>query len=241
MPTLATVKVSNESYAPSYIPTAVFIGGTSGIGEAMARLFARQTNGKANIILIGQNKAAAERIIAKFPSPPSEHIKHEFIQCDVSGIQNVHDTCEELIKRLDKINILVLTATKLLFSPVLTAEGLESSMVTRYYSRAKFTHELIPLLKNATAKGEDARVMTVLGAAKGRPVDLTDLGCKTWTMKTMSAATGTYSDIMIKVCPPSRCASARLLGCAILNILDLLGTERTASRHRVYPRVPRIR
>lgn len=198
MPSLPNVKASNASYAPSYIPTAVFIGGTSGIGQAMAELFAKQTNGRANIILIGRNKAPAEKIIASFPSPP-DGVKHEFVECDASELEKVHKTSQELLQRLDKINILVLCATKLLFSAVETPEGLESSMVTRYYSRAKFATELLPLLKNAQAKGEDARVLTILGAAMGRQVDLTDLGVKKWKINRMAFHTGTFNDIMVKV------------------------------------------
>jgi NAD(P)-dependent dehydrogenase (short-subunit alcohol dehydrogenase family) len=205
MPSLVDVKASNAVYAPSYIPTAVFIGGTSGIGQAMAELFAWRTNGKANIIIIGRNKANADKIIASFPSPPPSDdgavIKHEFVQCDASELQNVHKTTQELLKRLQKINILVLCAATLDFSPHETSEGLERSMVLRYYSRAKFTHELMPLLANATGKGEDARMMTVLGAAMGGQVDLADLGVKTWTVRRMAHHTGTFNDIFVKVRP----------------------------------------
>jgi len=170
MPSLADVKASNAHYAPSYVPTAVFVGGTSGIGQAMAQLLARQTKGRANIILIGRNRAAAEKTIASFPAPPTEDgvtIQHEFIYCDASSLENVHATSQSLLERLDKINLLVLSLSRIGLRPVPTSEGLELTMILRYYARAKFVHELMPLLESAHAKGEDARVMSVLGAAMG--------------------------------------------------------------------------
>lgn len=206
----------------------------------MAELFATQTKGRANIILIGRNKAAAEKIIAGFPSPPASDeegavIKHEFVQCDASELKNVHETTQELLKRLEKINILVLCAAILDFKPIETAEGLDRSMVLRYYSRAKFTHELMPLLTNAKAKGEDARVVTILGAAMGGRVDLTDLGTKTWSLRRMAHHTGTYNDILVKVCPFLR---YRVKNDVLPHFL-FPGAERTSPGHGVCPHPPR--
>ncbi|KAJ7762932.1 hypothetical protein B0H16DRAFT_1268746, partial [Mycena metata] len=55
MPTLATAEASNAGFAPSYIPVAVFAGGTSGVGQGMVEALARQTKGRAHIVLIGRN------------------------------------------------------------------------------------------------------------------------------------------------------------------------------------------
>jgi NAD(P)-dependent dehydrogenase (short-subunit alcohol dehydrogenase family) len=206
MPSLSAVKAANTQYAPSYVPTAVFPGGTSGIGRAMAEAFARQTKGRANIIIIGRNKEVAENIIAGFPSPPpaSESggvvIKHEFIACDASVMKNVHDTTQELLRRLDKINILVVTVGGLATRRVDTVEGIDASLALRAYARAKFIEELAPLLSKAKAAGEDARAMSVLAAAQGAQVNLDDLDLdKTWSMLSSGDACGSYNDIMVKV------------------------------------------
>ena len=231
MPSLATVKASNASYAPSYIPTAVFVGGTSGIGQAMAELLARQLNGRVNIILIGRSKAAADKIIAGFPTPPGE-VKHEFIQCDASELKNVHEVSQTLLHRLEKINFLVLSPVSNSFSAVPTSEGLELAMVLRYYARAKFLYELLPLLKNARAKGEEGRAMTVLGAAMGGKVDMNDLGLKKkWSIIRLAFQTGTYTDIMIKV----QWAFGHL---GNHGIEHSPGTERETPRHCIHTYVP---
>jgi NAD(P)-dependent dehydrogenase (short-subunit alcohol dehydrogenase family) len=202
MPALPAVEASNSTYAPSYIPTAVFVGGTSGIGRAMAEAFAAQTNGRANIILIGRNQAPADEIITGFPTVPSEFgstIKHEFIRCDASEMKNVHNTCQELLSRIEKINILILSVGGVAFRRKDTTEGLDTSMVLRYYCRAKFIKELLPLLSQAKSAGEDARVLSILGAAKGREVDLEDPGLQNWSSSRAMMTTATYNDIMIKV------------------------------------------
>lgn len=200
MPSLSAAEASNAQYAPGYIPTAIFIGGTSGIGRAMAEALATQTNGRANIILIGRNKAAADEIIASFPPPPSATVKHEFVSCDAAELKNVHKTCQELLGRLDKINILVLSAGVAGFKRNDTSEGLDTTMVLGYYSRPKFIIELLPLLSKAKAAGEDARVLSILAAGMGPSIDPNeDLGVDNWSIKRAMWATATYNDIMIKV------------------------------------------
>ncbi|KIM33643.1 hypothetical protein M408DRAFT_326307 [Serendipita vermifera MAFF 305830] len=199
MPSFSTVKASNASYAPSYIPTAVFVGGTSGIGQAMAELLARLLNGRVNIIIIGRNKIAGERIIAGFPAPPSGEAKHEFLQCDAGELKNVHEVSKLLLQKLDKINFLVLSPSPNVTHAIPTPEGLELAMVLRYYARVKFMYELLPLLKNARNKGEDARAMTVFAGGLGWKVDLNDLGLKKkWSMFRMTLQTGTYTHVAIK-------------------------------------------
>lgn len=71
MPSLKDVKAENARYAPGYLPVAVFVGGTSGIGQGMAQAFAKHTNGNAHIVLVGRNEAAASAILASFPTPTS--------------------------------------------------------------------------------------------------------------------------------------------------------------------------
>lgn len=206
MPSLTEVKASNAQYAPSYVPTAVFIGGTSGVGAAMASIYARQTKGRANIIIIGRNKAAADKIISAFPAPPTVAessgvvIKHEFIECDASVLKNVHKTTLELLTRLEKINLLVISIGGLATHRVVTEEGLDVSLVLRYYARAKFIDELIPLLSKARAAGEDAKAMTILMAASGGNVNLQDISLdSTWGFVSANTASAVYNDIMVKV------------------------------------------
>lgn len=199
MPSLSVVEASNASYSPSYVPTAVFIGGTSGIGRAMAEFYANQTKGNANIVIVGRNKTVADEIIAGFPASPSLDVKHEFISCDASEMSNVHETSKLLLDKLGKINILVLSTGGLTSARKDTAEGNDISVALRYYCRAKFLVELTPLLLKAKAAGEDAKAMSILAAGQPGDVDLEDLDVQKWSILKSAGACGRYNDVMVKV------------------------------------------
>lgn len=65
---------------------------------------------------------------------------------------------------------------------------------------AQFVDELLPNLEKAVEEGQEARVLTILSAGKGGPLDLDDLGLKKHLSLTrrLSQAT-TYNDIFVKV------------------------------------------
>ncbi|KAG8760493.1 hypothetical protein FRC14_002882 [Serendipita sp. 396] len=206
MPSVEFAERVVASYRPSYIPNAVFIGGTSGMGRAMLEALAKQTNGRVNIWIVGRNKTVAEEIIASIPSPPlpegsATTFTREFVQCDVSLLRNVQAMTQELLRQTErKINILVITSGKAMYSRVETADGLDLQMMLRYYSRFKMIEDLVPALENAHALGQDARVMTVLAAGVGLKVPIDDLDLKKWYNYLMvHIVTGVYNDIMVKV------------------------------------------
>jgi hypothetical protein len=55
-------------------------------------------------------------------------------------------------------------------------------------------------VQKAADKGEDARVLTVLSAGLGGPIDVDDLGLKEGvSLKRKADYTGTYNDMMVEV------------------------------------------
>ncbi|KAJ6487142.1 hypothetical protein C8R47DRAFT_1127864 [Mycena vitilis] len=183
MPTLAVAEASNAAFSPAYIPVAIFAGGTSGVGQGMAEAFARQTDGRAHIILIGRSVAQAEKIIAGFPKPTAgdaEGWSHEFVACDATSMVNVRAVCAGLRARLGRVNFLVMTAAGPRGNSMVetgeTPEGLDDHLAMRYFSRYLYTKELLPLLAHAREAGQHAHVMTVLGAGFGMPLASKDLG-----------------------------------------------------------------
>lgn len=134
MPTLSAVQSSNASYSPGYVPVAVFAGGTSGIGQAMAEAFARSTEGKAHIILIGRNADAAARVIDGFPKPSESEVgwRHEFIACDATSMGEIRATCTALRGRLSHVNFLVVSAGyNSMATSKETSEGLDYHLALR--------------------------------------------------------------------------------------------------------------
>ena len=207
MPSLAVVRAANAKYAPAYIPHALFVGGTSGVGQAMAEAFARYTKGNAHIILCGRNRAAAEAIINSFPKPTvqdgAERPVHEFVQCDVTLMKNVEATTSELLARLPKLNYLVLSPGIFVFhGRDETEEGIDKKLAVHYYARWKFTNDLLPLLRKAREAGQDAKAFSVFSAGKGGDIDLDDLGLKKhFSLGNAAMAAPTYNDLMMEVCP----------------------------------------
>ncbi|KAJ6537775.1 hypothetical protein B0H19DRAFT_1038135 [Mycena capillaripes] len=199
MPSLSTVRSFNAAFSPSYTPVAIFVGGTSGIGQGMAEAFARHTNGNAHIVIVGRNRAAAESIIATFQKPTATGVTHEFVECDVTLMKNVHRVASELRARIPKINFLVLTPGVLTMNGRNeTEEGIDRKLAVHYYGRWRFIKDLLPSLESAHKEGEDAKVMSVLAAGKGGEIDLEDLGLKkSFSLPNAAAAATTYNDIMV--------------------------------------------
>jgi NAD(P)-dependent dehydrogenase (short-subunit alcohol dehydrogenase family) len=186
MPNLTQILASNSSFfskftssSSSALPTAVFIGGTAGIGQGTAHAFARATNGNANIIIVGRNQSAASEIIASFPKPTSPDAKHVFVPCDVTLMKNVGTASSEILKLVQKVNYVVISTG--FFSAAsldLSAEGIDRRFAVYYYGRWKFIHDLMPALERAKEDGEEAKVISVLAAGRGDKIDLNDLGLK---------------------------------------------------------------
>lgn len=201
MPSISAIRAANAAFNPSYTPVAIFVGGTSGIGQGLAEAFARHTKGNAHIVIIGRNRAAADDIIAQFPKPTggAKHT-HDFVQCDVTLMKNVESTTKELLARLPKINFLFMSPGYFsIKGRDETVEGIDRKLAVHYYARWKFTDGLLPALERAKNAGEDAKVLSVLGAGKGGNIDLSDLGLK----RTFSAAKAglevpTYNDLMMQ-------------------------------------------
>ncbi|KXN81959.1 hypothetical protein AN958_03367 [Leucoagaricus sp. SymC.cos] len=200
MPSLAIARKVNATFRPKYTPVGVFIGGTSGVGGAMVEAFGRYTQGKSDIVIVGRREAAAESIFLSLPRPSDQTYRREFIHCDVTRIKNVQNAAAEILSRYPKINFLILSTGFLtLKGRDETEEGLDTKLAVHYYSRWKFIKDLIPSLNNAIKAGEDAKVLSVLGAGKGGEINLDDLGLKK-TFSTMNAAlqAPTYNDLMME-------------------------------------------
>ncbi|KAG9034253.1 hypothetical protein FRB95_013535 [Tulasnella sp. JGI-2019a] len=198
MVTLSVARAANAAFSASSRPVALFVGGTSGIGQGTAEAFARATKGNAHIMICGRSQANADKIIAALPKTPES--KYEFIQCDVSLMKNVADTASTIRARVGSLNYLVLSQgimTMQGFTP--TAEGIDTKLALHFYSRWKFVDELMPLLEKSKSEGQEARVMTILDSFRGAELDEADLGLKKKYSLASAAAQGiTYNNLMVE-------------------------------------------
>ncbi|KAJ7636225.1 NAD-P-binding protein [Roridomyces roridus] len=200
MPSLSQVQISNAGFKSSYLPVAVFLGGTSGIGRGTAEALARYTGGNAHIILIGRNASAAASILSSFPKPTSTESgwKHEFIECDVSLIKNVNTTLATLLPRLPRVNFLVCSCGIFSFDGRKeTSEGLDLKLAVTYNARAVFMIKLTPALDAAAAAGQPASVLNVLAAGQGTPIEIDNVGLKRgYTGQRAMGESVTYVDLL---------------------------------------------
>ncbi|KAF7329373.1 hypothetical protein MKEN_00198900 [Mycena kentingensis (nom. inval.)] len=182
MPPLTTIRAFNASWRPTYTPVAVFVGGTSGIGQGIVQAFAKRTNGNAHIILVGRNAAAAERILGSLEKPSAAPMPtREFMHCDLTLVANAKRTTAAIRARFPggAVNFVFLTAGAVsLKASEITPEGVEYQVAQLYYSKWAFIDGLLPALRAAREAGQDARVAAVHTAGRGTPVDVADLGLK---------------------------------------------------------------
>jgi NADP-dependent 3-hydroxy acid dehydrogenase YdfG len=110
MVSLSKIRASNSLISATF-PTrlvALFVGGTSGIGESTLKNFARYAN-SPRAYFIGRSQDSADRIIAecKALNPGGEYI---FIKADVSLIRVVDKVCKEFKAKEKVLNLLFLSA-----------------------------------------------------------------------------------------------------------------------------------
>ena len=81
-----------------------------------------------------------------------------------------------------------------------TPEGIDRKLAAAYYARWKFTRDLLPSIQKARDAGQEAKVVSILGAGKGTAIDVDDLGLKkSFSALAAAAATPTYTDLMMEV------------------------------------------
>lgn len=200
---MSTYRSRPLQFSPNYTPVAVFVGGTSGIGQAMAEVLSHHTNGDSSIIILGRNRAAAEASLAQLPKPTNPKIKREFIQCDVTRMKNVHAATQEILSKYPKINFLVLsTGFMSMKGRDETEEGLDTKLAAHYYSRWKFIDGLLPALRKANEDGEDGKVLSVFSAGMSGVIDIEDLGLKKrYSLSRAAEQAIIYNDLMVGVRP----------------------------------------
>lgn len=95
-------------------PVAVFVGGTSGIGENAAKKLAQFTD-QPTIYIVGRNEAAGTRIVQEMKESNPKG-SYEFIRCDASQLHEVDKVFKDLQAREKKIDLLFLTIGGIAFS-----------------------------------------------------------------------------------------------------------------------------
>ncbi|KAL2173719.1 uncharacterized protein P884DRAFT_280723 [Thermothelomyces heterothallicus CBS 202.75] len=184
MVTLEQMRASNARI-PECLPpgvVAVFVGGTSGIGEATMKQLAKYAV-QPRIYFIGRSERAAARILDELVAinPAGEY---HFLQADLSLLQNVDQVCCEIKSRESLINLIFLTSGTLVTGKE-TCEHLYYPTAVTYYARIRLIVNLLPLLQKAPAL---RRVVSVFGGTKEGPVTVGDLQGRSLALPPRSAS-----------------------------------------------------
>ncbi|KAH8658220.1 putative short-chain dehydrogenases/reductase [Xylariales sp. PMI_506] len=165
------IEASNKLLASTFPDglVAVFIGGTSGVGEYTLQAFAKNAaNPRAYIV--GRSEESANRIIHECEQlNPSG--KFVFIKGDVSLISGVDEVCRQIKAKETAINILIMTQGSVAFDKK-TSEGVPIATSLAVYSRLRFVLNLIPLIRQAPTF---RRIVSVLAATCEGDIDIRNI------------------------------------------------------------------
>jgi NAD(P)-dependent dehydrogenase (short-subunit alcohol dehydrogenase family) len=138
MSKLDVVAVKNNELVKRQPITAVFAGGTSGIGEYALRSLA-STHGSSGqglrVYIVGRNKASANAIITDCQSLCSAGEFHFVHSTDLSLLREVDRVCAEIVQSVQAhtktqpacIDLLVMTQAHFSFGSKLVRQGSKNS------------------------------------------------------------------------------------------------------------------
>ena len=169
-------------------PHVVVVGGTSGIGQAIALSVARHCP-SANLTIIGRNESAANAMMPRLGSNP------QFIRADVSLMSEIRLAA----KRISAVDMLILTQGILTTAGrTPTSENIDNKMSLHYYGRILFVQELLPLLRLSSLGG---RVLFVLDSVNGNlsKINWNDMALeKSYSLSAAANHCMSLTDLMIQ-------------------------------------------
>lgn len=136
---------------------ALVTGATSGIGKAIALLFAQ--NG-AKVIVVGRNNERGNEVCQEIINNKGAA---EFIQCDVSKPESIDKLYEEFVSKYTRLDILVNSAGILVKEQLdsITKESWDNVFDTNLYSITRMTQKFIDMI--IESKGNILNVSSIDG------------------------------------------------------------------------------
>ncbi|KAL2060993.1 hypothetical protein VTL71DRAFT_9045 [Oculimacula yallundae] len=158
---------------------ALFVGGTSGVGEYTLKAFVKHTD-SPRVYLVGRSETAADRIIKECEGLNKDG-KVEFIKADVSELAEVDRACKAIQQKEKSINLIFQTpGNSNMRGRDESPEGLDRKQTLNFWARMRFISNLLPQLRSASSNAPNfARSVSLLGAGNSYgTIDLQDIELK---------------------------------------------------------------
>ncbi|RDL35144.1 Uncharacterized protein BP5553_07075 [Venustampulla echinocandica] len=173
MVNIKDVRISNSELKQSQSASglvAVFVGATNGIGMGTLKQFTKLANAP-KVYVVGRSRKASTLLLNELEaSNPQATVV--FFETEVSLMKNVDQICDEIKVKEKKLDILFLSCGYLTWDGrTETIEGIDIPHALRYYTRLRFTYNLLPLLTASPSP----RVISILAGGREAEIDLTDL------------------------------------------------------------------
>ncbi|KAG9401265.1 hypothetical protein AC1031_010023 [Aphanomyces cochlioides] len=139
--------------------TALVVGGTSGIGEGIAR---RLAQAKFDVVIAGRNAVRGNEIVKEL-NDINPTGTYRFLPVDAQLMKNVQGLSSQ-VPPIDKLVLTQGIGTFQGYTP--TSEGIDQKLALHYYSRMAFIQEFLPMLRESM---NSPRVLSVLTAGVHPP------------------------------------------------------------------------
>ena len=188
--TLRTITATNAHVLSAFKspPNVVVVGGTSGIGRAIALAVAHHCP-TAAITIIGRNQSAADGIL------PQLGANAKFLRADASLMSDIR----AVTQKIGAVDMLVLTQGILTMAGrTPTTENIDNKLALHYYGRVLFVQELLRQLR---ASPNGGKVLFVLDAKNGNPskINWDDMALEqTYSLSAAAFHAMTFTDLIIQ-------------------------------------------
>ena len=190
--TMKAVRAANKLVAASGSRRAVVVGGTSGIGEGIAK---RLAEAQYSVTIVGRSASRGAEVVSAMSLLGGKG--HSFIAADAFLLSTARSVAAEYARAhpAEPLDILVLTqGMATLQGRTETAEGVDQKLALHYFGRVAFILNFLPLLRLAPSP----RVLSVLSAgvhgAYAHVADDPELR-EHYSLKAAADAAGLYNDL----------------------------------------------
>lgn len=137
----------------------VITGGNSGIGFATVQFLARKG---AKVYMACRREEAYKDAVRQLENAGLGDGTVRWLHLDLSDPRHASSAAEELLKKEDRLDVLINNAARGAGPWTITKDGIRESMNTNYFSHFLFTEMLLPLMiKTSEEEGSDVRIVNL--------------------------------------------------------------------------------